>query len=130
MPFPLSGPSVWRPEEPQQLWAWSSEPGDARAGGPPLPKGTGTGLYAGLRAGLPPLALGGGACSGQECTQQVPVLEALTQGVGPYGLGRLAAPVFVPHPPSPVPVPALLGRAFWGSSFLILLSKRACCNGN
>lgn len=128
MPFPLSGPSVWRPEEPQQLWAWSSEPGEARAGRPPLPKGTGTGLHAGLRAGLPPLALGG--CRGQECAQQVPVLEALTQGVGPYGLGRLAAPVFVPPTPTPRPVPSSVREGFLWSSVLILLSKRACCNGN
>ncbi|XP_023619186.1 activin receptor type-2B [Myotis lucifugus] len=41
MPFPPSGPAAWRPDQPQRLWAWSSEPGDARARGQPLPKGSG-----------------------------------------------------------------------------------------
>lgn len=60
--------AVWRPEEPQGLWAWSSE--DARAGAQPLLKGMGTGLCPGLRelegrARLPPLDLG--SCGGQDC---------------------------------------------------------------
>lgn len=49
MPFPPGGPAARRPEEPQRLWAWSPEPGDARAGGQPLRKGMGTGLYPGPR---------------------------------------------------------------------------------
>lgn len=62
MPLPLSGPALWHLEEPQWLWAWNSEPGDARAVGRPLPKGRkrssglwspqGTDWWAGPRAKL------------------------------------------------------------------------------
>lgn len=51
MPFPPSGPALWRSEEPQRLWAWNDQAQDARAGGQPRPKGMGLSFF--------PLGLGG-----------------------------------------------------------------------
>lgn len=63
MPFPPSGPAGWRSEEPQWLWAWSSQAGDTRAGGQPLPKGMGASLSPLLRVWYPDGIRGQGQAS-------------------------------------------------------------------
>lgn len=125
MPFPPGGPTAWHPEEPRHLWAWSFEPGDARAGGQPLPKGMGTGLYPGLRelegrAKLPPLDLG--RCGGQNCGGRCPHWRPRPAGLTSLGACALGLagwqPLYVSSTP-PCPAPSSAGEGFLGGSSLI-----------
>lgn len=68
MPLPSSRQATWRP----------AEPGDASAGGQPLPRGTGAGLHPGLWESAGRVREVGWAA-------QAPALVALTQGVGLSG---------------------------------------------
>jgi hypothetical protein len=104
MPFPLSGPAMWPSQEPQRLWAWSSQARDTRAGGQPLPKGMGASLFpcrqgtvARLeskgRARLPPLDLG--TCVRQHFPEALTVEVDLCRGL--YAGWQAGSPLGLPH---------------------------------